>query len=75
MYEALKKAAAFNAGAILDFLDDGAVPTRSEIGKVCAAVGYADEISVDLAIKQLLSDGFIAKRTVNGLTYFSREQA
>lgn len=71
MYVALQKAAALNARVILDYLDDGAVPTRSEINKVCASKGYADEISVDLAIKQLLEDGFITKRSAKGLTYYA----
>lgn len=58
-YPALLKAAAFNAGVILDYLDDGACPRMPDIRRVCAANGYADDISIDTALSQLLSDGLI----------------
>lgn len=74
-YPALVKAAAFNAELILDFLDAGACPTRGEIKRMCAANGYADDVSVDLALRQVIDDGLVVSSACHGMTTFHRTYA
>jgi hypothetical protein len=65
-YPALLKAAAVNAGVILDVLEDGARPTLGDLRRACAADGYADELSVDIALRQLIDDGYVVRCETHG---------
>lgn len=69
---ALFKAAAVNAGLILDFLDNGACPTRGDIKRLCAAEGYADDASIDIALRQIIDEGLVVSSDCYGMTTYHR---
>lgn len=69
---ALLKAAAVNAGLILDLLDNGACPTRGDIKRLCAAEGYADDASIDIALRQVIDDGYVVAARDAGITTYHR---
>jgi len=69
-YDSLIEAANLNASIICDHLEGGAVATLGDIKRVCAANGYADDVSVDIALRQVVEGGLVIKQTVHGLTTY-----
>jgi hypothetical protein len=70
--EALIKAVAHNEAVILEAFKDSPSMTRALIYKVCANKGYADDVSIDMAIRELVDDGSIIATNFNGVTIYTR---